>query len=84
LQRCSTPKIAGVKARCVDLGDGLVGSTLCYSVQDDLSKHLIVARSRYTDVPSSPDTDTQWALHKVVTDALIDPAVFADAATPPR
>jgi hypothetical protein len=76
--RCWTSKVAGVKAQCIDLGDGLVGSTICYSVQDDLSKYLTVARSRYIDDGSRPNTE--WALDRVLTDVLIDPAVFVDAA----
>lgn len=78
--RCWSSKFAGVKAQCIDLGDGLMGSTLCYSVQDDLSKNLIVARSRYSDDGSVPNTE--WELGRVVTDALIDPAVFVGGATP--
>ncbi|MGH6614025.1 hypothetical protein [Sphingomonas sp.] len=77
--RCKTATIAGVKAQCVDLGDGLVGSAICYSLQDDLSKDLIVARSNYTDDGSGPDTE--WALDLVLTDILIDPAVFAKTAS---
>ncbi|MFL6857687.1 MAG: hypothetical protein ACJ8EB_07230 [Allosphingosinicella sp.] len=75
--RCWTAKVAGVKAQCIDLGDGLVGSTICYSVQDDLSKDLVVARSQYTDDGSGPDTE--WALDLVFPHALIDPAVFAES-----
>ncbi|MEA3040227.1 MAG: hypothetical protein QOE79_2740 [Sphingomonadales bacterium] len=82
LHRCWKSKVAGVKAHCVDQGDGLVGTTLCYSVQDDLSKDLVVARSRYIDDGSMPNS--QWALDLIVTDALIDPAVFADAAASSR
>jgi hypothetical protein len=77
--RCWKSKVAGVKAQCVDLGDGLVGSTICYSVQDDLSKYLIVATSQYIDDGSRPNTE--WALDRVLTDVLIDPAVFVEAAT---
>jgi hypothetical protein len=73
-RRCNTATIAGVKAQCADLGDGLVGSTICYSLQDDLSKDLIVARSSYTDDGSGPDTE--WAIGLVLTDVLIDPVVF--------
>jgi hypothetical protein len=80
LHRCWKSKVAGVKAQCVDQGDGLVGTTLCYSVQDDLSKDLVVARSRYIDDDSMPNS--QWALDLILTDALIDPAVFVDGATP--
>ena len=78
-RRCKTATIAGVKAQCADLGDGLVGSTICYSLQDDLSKDLIVARSSYTDDGSGPDTE--WAIDLVLTDILIDPAVFAKSAS---
>jgi hypothetical protein len=78
-RRCWTSKIAGVKAQCADLGDGLMVSTICYSVQDDLSKDLIVARSRYSDDGSVPNTE--WALDRVLTDVLIDPAVFMGGAT---
>jgi hypothetical protein len=76
--RCWKAKIAGVKAQCSDLGDGLMGSTLCYSVQDDLSKNLIVGSSRYSDDGSVPNT--QWVLGRVLTHVLIDPAVFVNAA----
>jgi hypothetical protein len=74
--RCWATKMAGVKAQCIDLGDGFMGSTLCYSVQNDLSKDLIVGGSQYIDDGSRPNT--VWALDKVVTDALIDPAVFVE------
>ncbi|QNQ10575.1 hypothetical protein [Sphingomonas alpina] len=77
--RCWTRIIASVNTQCTDLGDGLVGSTICYSLQEDLSKDLIVARSSYTDDGSGPDT--QWALDLVLTDVLIDPVVFAKAPT---
>jgi hypothetical protein len=76
--RCWASKVAGVKAQCSDLGDGLMGSTICYSVQDDLSKDLIVSSTRYSDDGSVPNTE--WALDRVLTDVLIDPAVFVDAA----
>jgi len=76
-RRCKIATVADVKAQCVDLGDGLVGSTICYSLQEDLSKDLIVARSSYTDDGSGPDSD--WALELVLTDVLIDPVVFASA-----
>jgi hypothetical protein len=78
--RCWRSMFAGVKAQCVDLGDGLMGSTICYSQQDDLSKDLIVAGSRYSDDGSVPNTE--WALDLVLTDVLIDPAVFVNGATP--
>ena len=75
--RCWMSKTGGIRAQCVDLGDGLNGSSLCYSVQDDLSKDLVVARSRYSDDGSSPSG--YWALDRVLPDVLIDPAVFAEA-----
>jgi hypothetical protein len=78
-RRCNKATIAGVKAQCADLGDGLVGSTICYSLQDDLSKDLIVARSSYTDDGSGPDRE--WALDLVLTDVLIDPVVFAKSTS---
>ena len=53
-----------------------MGATICYSLQDDLSKNLIVARSTYTDDGSRPNTE--WALDLILTDALIDPAVFVN------
>jgi hypothetical protein len=77
--RCWTAKIAGIEAQCSDLGDGLMGATLCYSVQDDLSKNLVVASSRYSDDGSVPNT--QWALDRILTDVLIDPVIFVDGAT---
>ncbi|MEP7008415.1 MAG: hypothetical protein ABI810_20720 [Sphingomonas bacterium] len=77
--RCKTGVVAGVKAQCADLGDGLVGSSICYSLQQDLSKDLIVARSNYSDDGSRPNTE--WALDLVLTGVLIDPVVFANAAT---
>jgi hypothetical protein len=83
LLRCWRTKVAGVKAQCVDLGDGLMGSSLCYSVQDDLSKNLVVMRTTYSDDGSRPNT--LWALDRVLTDVLIDPAVFSERAeAPPR
>jgi hypothetical protein len=80
IRRCKETTIAGVKARCADLGDGLVGSTICYSLQDDLSKDLIVARSSYTDDGSGLDSD--WALDVVLPHVLIDPIVFTNASSP--
>lgn len=77
--RCKTTIVAGVKAQCVDLGDGLVGSSICYSLQQDLSKDLIVARSNYSDDESRPNTE--WRLDLVLADVLIDPVVFASAMT---
>jgi hypothetical protein len=79
LQRCTIATVVGVEAQCVDLGDGFVGTTICYSLQQDLSKDLIVAGSSYTDDGSGPDTE--WALDLVLTDVLIDPVVFANAPT---
>jgi hypothetical protein len=71
---CTEGVVAGVKAMCANLGDGLVGSTVCYSIQDDLSRDLVFARSNYTDDGSGPDNS--WELDTVMTDALIDPVVF--------
>jgi hypothetical protein len=78
VRRCVTTRvIAGVAAQCVDLGDGLVGSTMCFSQQEDLSKNLVLSSAHYSDDGSGPNN--YWALDSVVTDALIDPAVFRDA-----
>jgi hypothetical protein len=77
IHRCTLQTIAGVSAQCVDLGDGLVGSTLCYSTQNDLSKGLIVGGSNYTDDGSGPDNS--WGLDKVIVSILIDPVVFRSA-----
>jgi hypothetical protein len=76
--RCWASKPAGIEARCIDLGDGLNGSTLCYSVQDDLSRDLVVARTYYRD--DAAESNTVWAFDLVLTDVPIDPAVFAGAA----
>ena len=74
LRRCSETTVAEVKAICVDLGDGLVGSTLCYSIQDDLSRNLRLGGSNYSDDGSGPDNS--WGFDVVRPDVLIDPAVF--------
>lgn len=77
VNRCTNETVAGVKAICVNLGDGLVGSTVCYSIQHDLSRDLALQRSNYTDDGSGPDNS--WGLDIVLTDALIDPVVFRRA-----
>lgn len=77
LRRCQTGEVAGVQARCFDLGDGFVGTIVCYSTQDDFSRDLIVSRSNYSDDGSGPDNG--WVMDRVVVDALIDPAVFRAA-----
>jgi len=77
-RRCTDDVVAGVKAICANLGDGFVGSTVCYSIQDDLSRDLVLGRSNYTDDGSGPDND--WTLGTVMTDALIDPVVFRPAS----
>jgi len=81
-RKCREGIFAQVKARCVDLGDGLVGSTTCYSIQDDLSRDLQLGGSNYTDDGSGPDNS--WGFDLVLPNALIDPAVFRDAAGLPK
>ncbi|UKK82915.1 hypothetical protein L7H23_10055 [Sphingopyxis sp. BSN-002] len=75
--RCRSGEVAGVQARCFDLGDGLVGTIVCYSTQDDFSRDLIVSRWNYSDDGSVPDSG--WMMDRVVADALIDPVVFRAA-----
>lgn len=74
MRRCTDDVVAGVHATCINLGDGLVGSSLCYSTQDDLSRDLSVGGSNYTDDGSGPDNT--WGLDRVIPNALIDPVVF--------
>ena len=72
---CRSQVIAGVQAMCGRAsGDSFVGTSVCYSLQKDLSQDLVVARSIYSDDGSGPNAS--WSLAKVVVDALIDPAVF--------
>lgn len=75
IPRCSPEVVAGVKAMCVNLGDGLVGSSVCYSIQRDLSRDLELQGSNYTDDGSGPDNS--WGFDIVMPDTLIDPVVFS-------
>ncbi|NYT43175.1 hypothetical protein HZY97_20540 [Sphingomonas sp. R-74633] len=84
IHSCMEQVIAGVKARCVSVGDPFVGSTNCYSAQPDLSEGLMLSRSDYSDDGSLPDNS--WQIATVLPDALIDPAVFGArpySPTPP-
>ncbi len=72
--RCRKGVVAGVSAQCIDRGDGLVGSTACYSTGNDLSRGLEISGSNYTDDGSGPDNS--WGFDRVVSNALIDPAIF--------
>ncbi|TGX52779.1 hypothetical protein E5A73_14145 [Sphingomonas gei] len=74
VNRCTNEVVAGVEARCINMGDGFVGSTACYSIQKDLSRGLIVSGSNYTDDGSGPDE--AWSFNQVMPNALIDPVVF--------
>ena len=80
LGRCNETGFAGLQAMCIDLGDGFVGSTLCYSIQDDLSRNLRLGGSNYTDDGSGPDNS--WGFDVVLPDVLMDPAVFDVASVP--
>lgn len=81
-RRCREGTYAGVKARCVDLGDGLVGSTSCYSIQNDFSRDLELGGSNYTDDGSGPDNS--WGFDLVIPKTLIDPVVFRDDKSLPK
>ncbi|UIJ44804.1 hypothetical protein LZK98_17360 [Sphingomonas cannabina] len=74
INRCTNEMVAGVEARCINMGDGFVGSIACYSTQKDLSHGLMVSGSSYTDDGSGPDE--AWSFNQVMPNALIDPAVF--------
>lgn len=77
MSRCSTADIAGVKAFCVDWGDGFMGGWTCLSQQDDLSRNLVLRTSEYSDDGSIPERE--WAMDLVRADILIDPVVFRSA-----
>jgi len=81
-RRCRDDIVAQVEARCIDLGDGFVGSVLCYSTQNDLSRNLELGGSSYTDDGSVPDNS--WGFRLVLPDTLIDPAVFREADAHPN
>lgn len=74
--RCQSKVIAGIAAQCVDRGDGLVGTGICFSEGSGLSNGLIVSRWSYSDDGSSPNSE--WSLAVVLIDTLIDPVVFRD------
>lgn len=79
--RCMNRVVAGVAAQCISMGDSFVGSTDCFSTQADLSRGLRLASSDYSDDGSLPDN--AWQFDIVMTDALIDPAVFDSEPRPP-
>lgn len=71
---CSQSIIAGIRATCINNGDGLVGSIDCVSQRKDLTQGLLLAHSTYVDDGSAPTGG--WALDRVEPTALIDPEVF--------
>ena len=70
--RCTDQIVAEVTAKCVRMGDSFMGSTICYSAQSDLSRGLVLASSDYSDGGS----ESSWEFDIVMTNALIDSAVF--------
>ncbi|GEM_PF-3373182 len=75
--RCEDRIVVGLQAKCVHLGDNFVGTTTCYSTRADLSQGLRLASADYSDDGSLPEN--AWQFDVVMTDALIDSAVFAGA-----
>ncbi|HEX4848158.1 MAG TPA: hypothetical protein VFV30_08435, partial [Novosphingobium sp.] len=73
--RCSEQEHAGITVTCRNNGDGFVGDAICVSNRKDLTRGLVFAYESYVDDDSMPTGG--WALQRVETDALIDPAVFA-------
>lgn len=71
---CKKTQIAGLAAMCGERGEGPSGTTICFSVQEDLSKDLILEQSVPATDPRLPGIG--WGLEVVMTDALIDPVVF--------
>lgn len=75
---CRTEKVAGVAARCVNSSNGFDGVVTCYSIQQDLSRDLILSRSTWDDTGGG----SHWSIGTVLTAALIDPAVFHVVSEP--
>jgi len=73
-QRCEDTVVEGVPAKCINTGDGFVGSVLCYSRKLGLSEGLLLSFANYTDDGSGPDNG--WTLTNITFDADIDPVVF--------
>jgi hypothetical protein len=74
VRRCHESIVAGVKVTCLNRGDGLNGDVICVSLNNDLTRGLLVGYSSYVDDGSMPTGG--WQLSRIEQNALIDPVIF--------